>query len=99
MTDLNEKILIEFYNQWSPYFNQQALAFVPPIRDFFLREENYQSIKRPPGDIMFPLGKTWEQCKKYQEHHSLSKLNRLTPKIWLLILPSSCNTFLVNKLQ
>ena len=92
MTDLNEKILIEFYNQWSPYFNQQALAFVPPIRDFFLREENYQSIKRPPGDIMFPLGKTWEQCKKHQEI-SLSKLNRLTPKIWLLILLSSCYTF------
>ena len=34
----------------------QALAFIPPVRDFFLREENYQNIKRPPGDIMFPLG-------------------------------------------
>ncbi|CAH3045469.1 unnamed protein product [Porites lobata] len=33
----------------------QALAFIPPVRDFFLREENYQNIKRPPGDIMFPL--------------------------------------------
>ncbi|KAK2566273.1 U4/U6.U5 tri-snRNP-associated protein 2 [Acropora cervicornis] len=33
----------------------QALAFIPPIRDFFLREENYQKIKRPPGDIMFHL--------------------------------------------
>jgi len=32
------------------------LAFIPPVRDFFLREENYQNIKRPPGDIMFPLG-------------------------------------------
>lgn len=38
-------------------FFLQALAFIPPIRDFFLREENYQNIKRPPGDIMFPLGK------------------------------------------
>ncbi|WP_459806183.1 hypothetical protein, partial [Herbidospora sp. RD11066] len=33
----------------------QALAFIPPFRDFFLREENYQKIKRPPGDIMFHL--------------------------------------------
>ena len=39
-------------------FILQALAFVPPIRDFFLREENYQNIKRPPGDIMFPLGRS-----------------------------------------
>ena len=38
-------------------FFLQALAFIPPVRDFFLREENYQNIKRPPGDIMFPLGK------------------------------------------
>ena len=38
-------------------FILQALAFIPPVRDFFLREENYQNIKRPPGDIMFPLGK------------------------------------------
>ena len=38
-------------------FFLQALAFIPPIRDFFLREENYQNIKRPPGDIMFPLGR------------------------------------------
>ncbi|XP_031558310.1 U4/U6.U5 tri-snRNP-associated protein 2-like [Actinia tenebrosa] len=33
----------------------QAFAFVPPIRNFFLREENYKDIKRPPGDIMFQL--------------------------------------------
>ncbi|KAK3727510.1 hypothetical protein QZH41_018373, partial [Actinostola sp. cb2023] len=33
----------------------QAFAFVPPIRNFFLREENYKNIKRPSGDIMFPL--------------------------------------------
>ena len=33
----------------------QALAFVPPIRNYFLRDENYKSIKRPPGDTMFPL--------------------------------------------
>jgi len=33
----------------------QAMAFVPPIRNYFLRSENYINIKRPPGDTMFPL--------------------------------------------
>ncbi|CAL1286445.1 unnamed protein product [Larinioides sclopetarius] len=33
----------------------QALSHVPPLRDFFLREENYVSIKRPPGDTLFLL--------------------------------------------
>ncbi|KAI6204641.1 hypothetical protein M3Y94_00699400 [Aphelenchoides besseyi] len=27
-----------------------ALAHVPPLRDYFLNEENYSKIKRPPGD-------------------------------------------------
>jgi U4/U6.U5 tri-snRNP-associated protein 2 len=31
-----------------PYF--QALSKVPPLRNYFLREENYINIKRPPGD-------------------------------------------------
>ena len=43
-------------NSYDVYCFPQALAFIPPVRDFFLREENYQNIKRPPGDIMFPLG-------------------------------------------
>lgn len=29
----------------------QALSHVPPLRNYFLREENYVSLKRPPGDI------------------------------------------------
>ncbi|KAF8765212.1 U4/U6.U5 tri-snRNP-associated protein 2 like protein [Argiope bruennichi] len=33
----------------------QALSHVPPLRNFFLREENYMSIKRPPGDTLFLL--------------------------------------------
>ncbi|XP_054707212.1 U4/U6.U5 tri-snRNP-associated protein 2-like [Uloborus diversus] len=33
----------------------QALSHVPPLRNYFLREENYASIKRPPGDTMFLL--------------------------------------------
>lgn len=31
----------------------QALSHVPPLRNYFLREESYVSIKRPPGDNMF----------------------------------------------
>ena len=34
----------------------QALAFVHPVRNFFLQEENYKDLKRPPGDIMIQLG-------------------------------------------
>ncbi|XP_057300465.1 U4/U6.U5 tri-snRNP-associated protein 2-like [Hydractinia symbiolongicarpus] len=33
----------------------QALAFVPPVRNYFLCDENYKDTKRPPGDTMFPL--------------------------------------------
>uniref|UniRef100_L7LZC0 Ubiquitin carboxyl-terminal hydrolase 39 n=1 Tax=Rhipicephalus pulchellus TaxID=72859 RepID=L7LZC0_RHIPC len=31
----------------------QALSHVPPLRNYFLREENYTTLKRPPGDINF----------------------------------------------
>ncbi|KJH51484.1 ubiquitinyl hydrolase 1 [Dictyocaulus viviparus] len=34
-----------------------ALSHVTPLRDFFLREENYESIKRPPGDKLTLLPK------------------------------------------
>ena len=34
----------------------KAMAFVPPIRNYFLRDDNYNNIKRPPGDTMFLLG-------------------------------------------
>ncbi|KAK3514472.1 hypothetical protein QTP70_018689, partial [Hemibagrus guttatus] len=33
----------------------QALCNVPPLRNYFLEEENYRGIRRPPGDIMFLL--------------------------------------------
>ncbi|XP_053573771.1 U4/U6.U5 tri-snRNP-associated protein 2 [Bombina bombina] len=33
----------------------QALSNVPPLRNYFLEEENYRGITRPPGDIMFLL--------------------------------------------
>ncbi|XP_017373472.1 U4/U6.U5 tri-snRNP-associated protein 2 isoform X2 [Cebus imitator] len=32
-----------------------ALSNVPPLRNYFLEEDNYKNIKRPPGDIMFLL--------------------------------------------
>ncbi|BFG01268.1 U4/U6.U5 tri-snRNP-associated protein 2 [Drosophila madeirensis] len=32
-----------------------ALSHVGPLRDYFLREQNYAKIKRPPGDSMFTL--------------------------------------------
>ena len=28
---------------------------MPPLRNYFLEEENYRDIRRPPGDIMFLL--------------------------------------------
>ena len=33
----------------------QALSHVAPLRNYFLRDENYKDIKRPPGDQMFLL--------------------------------------------
>ena len=36
-------------------FSLKALSHVAPLRDYFLREENYRHIKRPPGDQMFLL--------------------------------------------
>ncbi|CAJ0590542.1 unnamed protein product [Cylicocyclus nassatus] len=34
-----------------------ALSHVTPLRDYFLREENYENIKRPPGDKLSLLPK------------------------------------------
>uniref|UniRef100_A0A915C8Y5 ubiquitinyl hydrolase 1 n=2 Tax=Ascarididae TaxID=6250 RepID=A0A915C8Y5_PARUN len=34
-----------------------ALSHVPPLRNYFLREENYAGIKRPPGDKLSLLPK------------------------------------------
>lgn len=36
-------------------FAAQAFSNVPPLRNYFLEEENYRGIRRPPGDIMFLL--------------------------------------------
>ena len=35
--------------------NVKALSHVGPVRNYFLREENYSAIKRAPGDQMFIL--------------------------------------------
>ena len=33
----------------------EALSHVAPVRNYFLREENYADIRRAPGDQMFIL--------------------------------------------
>ena len=33
----------------------QAMSHVEGLRNFFLNEDNYKDIKRPPGDISFQL--------------------------------------------
>ncbi|CAL1542817.1 unnamed protein product [Lymnaea stagnalis] len=48
----------------------QSLSHVGPLRNYFLKEENYKMIKRPPGDIAFLLvqrfgeliRKLWNPC-------------------------------------
>ncbi|GFO38105.1 U4/u6.u5 tri-snrnp-associated protein 2 [Plakobranchus ocellatus] len=48
----------------------QSLSHVAPLRNYFLKEENYKKIKRPPGDIAFLLvqrfgeliRKLWNPC-------------------------------------
>jgi len=32
----------------------QALCHVKPLRDYFLREESYANVKRPPGENRLP---------------------------------------------
>ncbi len=38
-----------------PPSTPKALSNVPPLRNYFLEEDNYCRIRRPPGDIMFLL--------------------------------------------
>ncbi|KAI8796543.1 U4/U6.U5 tri-snRNP-associated protein 2 [Biomphalaria glabrata] len=48
----------------------QSLSHVGPLRNYFLKEDNYKHIKRPPGDISFLLvqrfgeliRKLWNPC-------------------------------------
>ncbi|XP_070544244.1 ubiquitin carboxyl-terminal hydrolase 39-like isoform X2 [Ptychodera flava] len=41
-----------------------AFAHVPPMRNYFLREENYQKIKRPPGDILILLSQRFGELMR-----------------------------------
>ncbi|CAK9301107.1 unnamed protein product [Gordionus sp. m RMFG-2023] len=45
----------------------QSLSHVPPLRDYFLRPDNYQKINRPAGDIAFL---------------SVSRFGELLRKLW-----------------
>jgi U4/U6.U5 tri-snRNP-associated protein 2 len=42
----------------------QALINVPPIRNYFIREENYSMIKVMPGDIMINLIKRFGELTR-----------------------------------
>ena len=51
-----------------------SLSNVPPIRDFFLRSENYKYVKRPPGDNMILLLQRYGSCVTYCKFLSLDAL-------------------------
>lgn len=42
----------------------QALINVPPLRDYFMRDENYSNIKVTPGDIMINLVKRFGELTR-----------------------------------
>uniref|UniRef100_A0A1I8EGJ9 ubiquitinyl hydrolase 1 n=1 Tax=Wuchereria bancrofti TaxID=6293 RepID=A0A1I8EGJ9_WUCBA len=42
-----------------------ALSHVPPLRDYFLREESYINIKRPPGDKLTLLPKRFGDAAEF----------------------------------
>ncbi|RNA21311.1 U4 tri-snRNP-associated 2 [Brachionus plicatilis] len=42
----------------------QALVNVPPLRDYFIREQNYANIKVAPGDIMINLVKRFGELTR-----------------------------------
>ena len=46
----------------------QALTHVKPLRNYFLREENYSNIKRSPGDSIFTLVQRYN-FTEYQKYH------------------------------
>jgi U4/U6.U5 tri-snRNP-associated protein 2 len=50
-------VLLQTHFKTKVFFFQQALANVPPLRNYFLQEENYLKIKVVPGDIMITLVK------------------------------------------
>ena len=76
----------------------QALSHVQGLRNFFLDEENYRNIKRPPGDVSFVLvqrfgeliRKLWNP-KNFKAHVSPQEMLQVQRKGYMdyvYILPS-----------
>jgi len=82
-----------------------ALAHVPPLRDYFLNEDNYASIKRPPGDKLSLLPqrfgelnrKLWNPCAfkaHVSPHEMLQAIVLCSEKKFQIIKQSDANEFL-----
>ena len=53
-------------NPWCDLQSIQAMSHVEGLRNYFLNEDNYKDIKRPPGDISFQLVTRWGvTCPKF----------------------------------
>uniref|UniRef100_A0AC34QEH6 USP domain-containing protein n=1 Tax=Panagrolaimus sp. JU765 TaxID=591449 RepID=A0AC34QEH6_9BILA len=90
-----------------------ALAHVAPLRNYFLREENYSTIKRPPGDKLNLLPKRFgELIRKLwnsrafkahvSPHEMLQAAVMCSEKKFQIIKQSDANdflTFLLNNLH
>lgn len=68
----------------------QALCHVKPLRDYFLREENYENIKRPAGDNRWIWMWWFEALLEYRALNTVNYKNCYDytfqfpdrPKIW-----------------
>lgn len=87
----------------------QALVNIKPIRDHFLREENYANIKVAPGDIMIGLVKRFGELvrklwnpKNFKAHVSphemLQAVVKCSKKRFQITQQSKSLIFQVNKL-
>lgn len=79
-----------FVNFYFPFKSSKSLSHVAPLRNYFLKEENYKHIKRPPGDQAFLLvqrfgeliRKLWNLCnfKAHVSPHEMLQAVVLTSK-------------------
>lgn len=87
----------------------QALVNIKPIREHFLREENYANIKVAPGDIMIGLVKRFGELvrklwnpKNFKAHVSphemLQAVVKCSKKRFQITQQSKCSIFQVNKI-
>uniref|UniRef100_A0A7E4VDM3 Ubiquitin carboxyl-terminal hydrolase 39 n=1 Tax=Panagrellus redivivus TaxID=6233 RepID=A0A7E4VDM3_PANRE len=90
-----------------------ALSHVTPLRNYFLQEENYASLKRPPGDILGELPRRFGELMRklwnprafkahVSPHEMLQAVVQCSAKKFQIIQQSDANEFLVfllNKLH